>query len=347
MKDQNVKDIKERDFVDTTLLATRKTLAIAKNGKPYLMVTLQDNTGAIEGRVWDDAEHFFKRFEANSVVHVRGRANFYQGRPQLVMQSVETIPAEDVDLRDYLPSSKIDPETMLEEFLEIMSEVENPLLKELVKLFAEDEQFMKSFSLAPAAKAMHHVFIGGLLEHTLTSLRLAKQVIKLYEGLNADLVLLGLFFHDMGKTRELSYEHSFDYSDEGRLVGHINIGAIMLNEKIAMIPDFPVELKNHLLHIILSHHGLQEYGSPLVPQSLEAMVVHYIDDLDSKINSIQVHVDSAKREGTNWTEYHKLYERYFYTGPSTGDPADANPGGEEADYSVGRTAELFKKGKGG
>jgi 3'-5' exoribonuclease len=227
-----------------------------------------------------------------------------------------------------------------------VASVANPHLRQLLELFLADTEFFAAYRVAPAAKGMHHVYLGGLLEHSLAVVALVNQVVPLYPALNRDLLVVGALLHDIGKTREMSYARSFDYTDEGKLIGHITIGLEMITLKVASIPGFPPELAMLVKHLILSHHGQYEYGSPKRPKTLEATVLNYLDDMDAKINGITTHINKDSGAAGNWTAYHRLYDRYFFTGGS-GEEAEMPRVVPEAPapaaVAVNRPAEREKK----
>jgi 3'-5' exoribonuclease len=194
----------------------------------------------------------------------------------------------------------------------LISTLKDPDLGRLMNAFFHDEEILAQYRVAPAAKGMHHVYLGGLLEHSLAVAKLVDATVPLYDGLNRDLLIAGALLHDIGKVREMTYLRSFDYSDEGKLIGHITIGVEMLHERVTGLPGFPAELAMLLKHMILSHHGQYEYGSPKRPKTLEATILNYLDDLDSKINGIRTHIRKEPDNPSRWTSYHRLYDRYFF-----------------------------------
>jgi 3'-5' exoribonuclease len=196
--------------------------------------------------------------------------------------------------------------------LDICRQIKDPHLAQLLQLFWEDESFVKRFRMAPASKWLHHNYLGGLLEHTLSLVQLALEISNHYPGLNIDLLLTASIFHDLGKVDELSYHRSFDYSDEGRLLGHIVLGIERLEDKIRQLPDFPKDLSTLLKHFLLSHHGQYVWGSPKKPMTLEAVMLHFLDDMDAKINGIQQFIKKEVPEGARWSAYHRMFEQYFY-----------------------------------
>jgi 3'-5' exoribonuclease len=231
---------------------------------------------------------------------------------QLVISELRKMPEEDVDLGDFLPETDRDINIMVDELHALIATVSNSWLKSLLDVFFRDPALMALYRVAPAAKGMHHVYLGGLLEHSLAVASLVDAIVPLYNGLNRDLLVTGALLHDVGKVREMLFSRAFDYSDEGKLIGHITIGVEMIHERTCLIPGFPPELAMQLKHLILSHHGQYEYGSPKRPKTVEATVLNYLDDLDSKINGIRTHIRKEGEMQGNWTSYHRLYDRYFY-----------------------------------
>lgn len=304
--------IRERDQVETEFLVKDKIMAMAKNGKPYMTLRLMDKSGEIEGRVWDNVEQLSETFERDDFVRVRGKASVYLGKMQLVIAGLVRQPDSAVDLADFLPVSVRDRQEMRVQLGKVVSSIDNVYLKKLMESFLEDETFMERYEAAPAAKGMHHVYIGGLLEHSLAVASLVDAIMPLYPELDRNILVVGALLHDIGKVREMAYLRSFDYTDEGKLLGHITIGVEMVHEKVMGIKDFPGELELLIKHMILSHHGQYEYGSPKRPKTLEATVLNYLDDLDSKINGIRTHIQKEPAGEQRWTSYHRLYDRYFF-----------------------------------
>ncbi len=322
MKKTFAKDIQERDWVETPFLVREKITAMAKNGKPYLTLKLMDRSGEVEGRVWDRVEEFSAGFEKDDFVLVKGKASVYLGKMQLVVQELVRVSDEKVDIGDYLPVAERKPEEMVADLRSRVDSLRDPYLKGLMKAFVEDGEFLADYQTAPAAKTMHHVYLGGLLEHSLAVADLAEDICRRYPGLNRDLLVTGALLHDVGKVAELSYERAFDYTDEGKLLGHIVMGVELVEEKIRQVPGFPPLTRTLLKHLLLSHHGQYEFGSPKRPKTLEAVILNFLDDLDSKINGVRRHLDrEVGREGS-WTSYHRLYDRYFFREPQGGEPLE-------------------------
>ncbi|MBK5274475.1 MAG: HD domain-containing protein [Desulfuromonadales bacterium] len=312
MAKQFVAEIKDRDSVNAVFLVKDKIMAMAKNGKPYMNLRFMDKSGDIEAKVWDNVDLLDKQFDKDDFVQVRGKASVYMNKMQVVVAEITKIPEEQVNLADFLPESPRDNQEMRRELLEVIAGLGNPHLQRLMESFSADAAFMDLYCMAPAAKGMHHVYLGGLLEHSLALVRLVKTIVPLYSGINEDLLIVGALLHDVGKIHEMSYERAFDYTDEGKLIGHITIGVEMVSEQIRLIEGFPRELALLLKHMLLSHHGLYEYGSPKRPKTVEATILNYLDDMDSKINGIQAHIAKESVSTSRWTAYHRLYDRYFF-----------------------------------
>lgn len=314
MKNLFASQIQERDWVDTIFLVRDKIVGMAKNGKPYLTLKLMDRTGEVEGRIWDRVDEFASQFERDDFVKVAGKASLYMGKMQLVIQELAKLRDESVDLADFLPVAARPADEMQADLKSRVASIADPFLRALLQTFLDDREFLAAYSRAPAAKAMHHVYLGGLLEHSLAVASLADDICKRYPGLNRDLLVTGALLHDVGKVNELRYVRSFEYTDVGKLIGHIVIGVEMIEEKIRSLPGFPLELAILLKHLLLSHHGQYEFGSPKRPKTLEAVVLNFIDDLDSKINGVRTHLDKEPDSESAWTQYHRFYDRYFFKG---------------------------------
>ncbi len=309
-----VKDINPGDSVNDTFLVMEKNMASSQKGNPYLAIKLRDNTGDVDGRVWDNAVELNRRFKRGDIVGIQSRAISYRNVIQLSISDIECIDESLFNPADYFPSSKLNIEEMFEDIMNFVGTVETPPLKALLDLIFGDEEIASLFKNAPAAKGFHHFYIGGLLEHTLSVVQLLGMTATHYSEANRDLIITGGMLHDIGKIKELSFSKMIDYTDEGRLIGHISLGLELINEKIARIEDFPEQLAMELRHIILSHHGVLEYGSPKRPKTLEALIVNFIDDLDAKVNAFQTFIESSTDDESDWTPFHRLLERFIYKG---------------------------------
>ncbi len=314
MSKQFVSEIKDRDPVNAVFLVKDKILAMAKNGKPYMNLRLMDKSGDIEAKVWDNTELLDKQFDKDDFVSVRGKASVYMNKMQVVIAEIAKVPEEQVVLADFLPLSPRPLDEMRQELIDTVAALGNPHLKKLMEAFLADESFLRLYCQAPAAKGMHHVYLGGLLEHSLSLVKLSQAIVPLYGGINEDLLVVGSLLHDVGKIFEMSFSRSIDYTDAGKLLGHISIGVELVDEKIRVVDGFPRELALLLKHMLLSHHGQYEYGSPKRPKTIEATILNYLDDLDSKINGIKAHIAKETVSTSRWTAHHRLYDRYFFKG---------------------------------
>ncbi|MCX5831858.1 MAG: HD domain-containing protein [Deltaproteobacteria bacterium] len=307
-----IRDIKSGDKVGDYFLVAEKNLAFSQKGAPYLNVRLKDKTGELDGKIWDNAREWDKAFKKGDIVRIEARSANYKNVIQLSIMELKKAADEDITLSDYLPAARRDGGEMLAELMIIVESVDNPHLKALLNAFFRDEEIADLFKRAPAAKGFHHIYLGGLLEHTLSVARLLDLACAQYEGIDRDLLLTGGILHDIGKIYELSYGRTVDYTDEGRLVGHIVMGAEMVDKRIAALEDFPAHLALKLRHVMLSHHGDLEYGSPKRPKTVEALIVHFMDDLDAKVNAFQEFIAAAPDDESGWTPYHRLLERFIY-----------------------------------
>lgn len=337
MKKIFVNEIKENEKVESTFLVKQKSISFTKAGTPYLNLALIDKTGEVNGKVWELAEKLAKLFQKDDFIKIKSTAVTYQNSLQLNISSIIPLSPSEIDITNFLPQAKNDIEQTFLKLKAIIEEVSNAHLKKLLDLFIADDQLIRLFKLAPAAKKMHHVYLGGLLEHTLSLSNLILQISKHYARLNVDLLLTGGILHDIGKIHELTYSRSFDYSDSGRLIGHITLGVEMINEKIRLIPDFPQELAVELRHLIISHHGEYQYGSPKRPKTLEAFILYYLDDLDAKVEEIQSFIQREEENQSKCAGYHQMLERYIYKTLDSKYQKDSESKQEEGNYSQSHT----------
>jgi 3'-5' exoribonuclease len=291
-------------------LVASKNLGVTKGGSSYLTLKLLDRSGEIEARVWERADDLARGFDKNDFVRVRGQATLFQGKVQIRVQDVSRVEESKVAAEDFLPKSANDPETMLTELQTILRGIKNPHLLALAEACFADDELMRLLKQAPGAKTIHHPYLSGLLEHTLSLLKLILKVVENYRGVDVDLLLIGGFLHDIGKIYEFSFDRAFDYTDAGQLLGHLVMEVELVTKKIDTIPEFPVELALLVKHMLVSHHGAYEFGSPKLPQTLEAVILHSLDDLDGKIQAIQNMPE--KEPGSKWTAFHRAYGRSFY-----------------------------------
>ncbi|MCD6378704.1 MAG: HD domain-containing protein [Planctomycetes bacterium] len=305
------------EVVDDIFLVRDKDLRTTKKGDLYITCTLCDRTGQLPARMWQATESTFEHIPNDGFLHVQGRCEDYRGMLQFVIDACRPYPAEKVNLSDFLRMTENDVEEMWAELLEILRSIKDEYINLLIKKFISEKQFVAAFKKVPAGLQVHHPFIGGLLEHTLNVVRAAKAILPLYPELNADLVLAGAFLHDVGKVAELMAGTSIRYTDYGQLVGHISIGVIMVAQKAEEVAreigkPFPAKTLHLLEHIILSHHGTGEYGSPKLPAIPEAFLVHYLDNLDAKIFMATQAIEEDRNEAESFTTYQRQLETRIY-----------------------------------
>lgn len=308
-----VNQIKDGQTVEDVFLVKDTGRAETRAGKPYLMLTLTDRTGEIAGRLWENVETFAEVCEPGNLVLVSGQAQGFRGAVQVKIDSVDRVDKKEIDIGLFLQGSKRSIEKMAAEINRLAKTVKDPYCRKLLLTFFKDHSFFEKFQQAPAAKSMHHAYLGGLLEHTLGVAQLAGMLADFYPMLDRDLLVTGALLHDIGKTRELAHGvHLIDYTDSGRLVGHLVMGVEMVQDMIRTIPDFPEDLATRLIHLILSHHGRYEFGSPTLPMISEAFVLHFLDDLDAKLNFLGRLEEQAPEPGYQWTDFQRTLERFLF-----------------------------------
>jgi 3'-5' exoribonuclease len=269
----------------------------------------------LNGRMWQATEAVYTALPKPGFIHIEGRSELYQNNLQIVVNSVSVVDAGKVNLEDFLARTDKDTKQMFEEVKKIVSQIKNPQLKALIGEFLADAELMEKFRDAPAAVKIHHDYLGGLLEHTHNMLRVAVAILPLYPQVQGDLVLAGIFLHDMGKTEELSYDMAFTYTDSGQLIGHIALTLLMMNKKAAALSAKGITIDKQVLdalgHIILSHHGVYEFGSPKLPATPEAFMVYYIDDLDAKVSQVTTAIENEPGE-SDWTAWKSALQTRLY-----------------------------------
>lgn len=302
-----IADLREGDHISGIYLCKNKQNLKTKAGKSYYSMLLQDKTGTLDAKVWD-LNNGIEHFESMDFIKVDGLITSFQGALQVNVRRVRRTQEQEYDIRDYLPTSRFDIEEMMKELVEIIQTIKNPYLKTLLdSFFVKDKDFIKSFKAHSAAKSVHHGFVGGLLEHTLSVTKLCDFYCKRYPILNRDLLLTAAMCHDIGKTTELSLFPENDYTDEGQLIGHIVKGTEMIHDRIRDIPNFPQVLANELKHCILAHHGELEYGSPKKPALVEALALNLADNTDAKMETMTEFFAGAM-DGSEWIGYNRLFE---------------------------------------
>lgn len=319
-----IKDLKPGERVEDEVFRIHaKDLRTTTNGSLYIHAVLADRTGQILARQWQATEDLFAQMAENGFMRFKGRTENYKGNLQFIIDAMRPAEAGSYDVADFLPTTKNDIDQMWARLTEILRGVKDPALRALLAEFMKDEALMADFRRAPAALSLHHAYLGGLLEHTLSVLEVALRVIPHYPKLSLDLVLTGLFLHDIGKAGELTFETSIGYSDEGQLLGHITQAVIWIDRKAEAAgarlgKPFPAELKQVLQHIVLSHHGRYEFGSPKLPAIPEAIAVHYLDNLDAKVTMFLAEIENDADPVGRWTNYNKALETKIYKPDATG-----------------------------
>jgi 3'-5' exoribonuclease len=305
MKDFYIGDCSryENKVITSSFVVVTKQIKPKKTGEPYLALTLGDRSGQIEAKMWDNVEDVLDAFEQDEFVKVKGLINKYKQRFQLTIHKVRKLGESEIEFADYLPKTTKDIDELWRTLTDFVATFQNPHLKALVQAFMADPQIAAAYRNAPAAKTLHHAYIGGLLDHVVSLFRSCDLMCGNYHRINRDLLLTGAFLHDIGKIHELTYNRSFSYTDKGQLLGHIVIELEMLQAKLTLLPDFPDELKTMVEHLILSHHGQYEFGSPKLPMFPEALMLHYLDDLDSKMEAMRAHFEREAALDSPWTGY--------------------------------------------
>ena len=329
-----VSDIQEGTPVVSFFLVRQMQVRQKRGGGSYATFLLADRTGEVPAVLWEGIDDVVETVGEGDVVKIQGMAGSYQGARQLTLSKLRPAQPTEIDLEDYHPRSAMDPDELLQGLRATVGRFENPFLKQLLSDILASDAVWPSLREAPAAKTIHHATLGGLLEHTASVDGLCERLAEHYPAVDHDMLLAGAILHDIGKIREFTWERGFDYTDAGRLVGHITLGVLLVEEHVRRIAEFPAALADRLAHCILSHHGELEWGSPKRPKTLEAMVLHYAEDLDGKINAFLgfslAHPD-PQRPG--WTEFNRAMDRCLYFGPIPGAPTE--PISDDAPGPVG------------
>lgn len=321
-----INDMRPGDLMeDQVFLVASKDLRTTTQGSLYIHAILADRSGQIPARFWQATQGIFDAMPEGGFIRLKGRAENYKGNMQFIIDAVRPVDAADVDLEEFLPRSDKDVEQMWARLLEIMRSVENEHLLALVAEFANDEAFVLAFKRAPAATQLHHAYLGGLLEHTLSLLEAVVAIAPLYPDVSRDLALTGAFLHDVGKTAELSYKTNFSYTDEGQLIGHLVQAAGWIDRRAADAAaktgkPFPPDLRAVLQHIVVSHHGTHEFGSPKLPAVPEAVLIHHLDNIDAKMNFMFRMIREDANDQSDWTQYVRSLSTRVYKRDVTAAP---------------------------
>jgi 3'-5' exoribonuclease len=322
----------ENKVITSSFVVISKQVKPKKSGEPYLALTLGDRTGQIEAKMWDNVEDSIGAFEQEDFLKIKGLLNKYKHRFQITIHKLRRLSEAEVDYSDYLPKTTKDIGELWQTLASFVGSFQNPHLKALVEAFMSDPEIAEAYRNAPAAKSLHHAYIGGLLDHVVSLFRSCDLMCRNYPQVNRDLLLTGAFLHDIGKIHELTYNRSFSYTTKGQLLGHMVIELEMLQAKLAQLPDFPEELKTLVEHLIISHHGHYEFGSPKLPMFPEALMLHYLDDLDSKMESMRAHFERESGSEGAWAGYNPSLARPLLNTAKFLDhkPAVENAEGSEA-----------------
>lgn len=319
MSRRYVNQLSHGDSVDEAFLVADKQLRANRQGNLYLQLELRDKTGCVGARLWNATEELARTFEPGDYLLVRGKTQIFQGSLQVILTHIEVMDASRVEPEDFLPQSSQNVGKLYNRLRDVLLGMHDPHLRALVECFLIDEEFVAKFTAAPAGIKNHHAYQGGLLEHVVTMLNVADKILGFYPDVDRDLLLTGIFLHDVGKIEELSYDRAFAYTDEGQLVGHLVMGVEMLRDKVERTADltgepFPNELLLRLKHMIVSHHGALEYGSPKLPMTLEAVALHYLDNLDAKLHAFGREIRDDPVRESSWTPYQQSTGRRLFKG---------------------------------
>jgi 3'-5' exoribonuclease len=314
-----VNELKDGDAVDEVFLLADKQLRANRNANLYLLAQLRDRTGVVSGLMWNVAEDAVSHVSAGDFVHVKGKVQLYQGNLQLILTAIQKAPSDGMDPSEFHPRGGQDVDKLMARLREILLSIEEPPLRMLMECFLIDERLMADLARAPAGIKAHHAFHGGLLEHVVTILEVARRIRDLYPKVDFNLLLAGIFLHDLGKIREMSYDATFAYTDEGQLLGHLVIGVEILTQKIAEVSRltgeaFPHETALRLKHLILSHHGSYEFGSPKLPMTPEAIALHHLDNLDAKLFEFTRNIEEDPNSDSSWTPFSARLDRKIFKG---------------------------------
>ena len=310
-----INQIEPGETIDDIYIIRDPILRSTTRGDLYIAMFISDRSGQLNGRMWQATETIYKTLPKPGFVHIQGRSELYQNNLQIIVNNVSVVDASKVNIDDFLARTDKDTKQMFEEVKKIVGRMKNPQLKALAEQFLSDEKLMDKFCNAPGGMKLHHDYIGGLLEHTHNMLQVAVAILPFYPKVQADLVLAGIFLHDIGKTEELSYDMAFSYTDSGQLIGHIVKSLLIINQKADTLRSKGTQIEQATLdalgHIILSHHGVYEFGSPKLPATPEAFMVYYIDDMDAKISQVMAAIDNEASD-SDWTAWKSALQTRLY-----------------------------------
>jgi 3'-5' exoribonuclease len=333
MSRRYVNELNNGDSVDDIFLVVQKQTRANRQGNHYLFLELRDRTGSIDARLWNVPENTPFGFAEGDYVRARGKVQLFQGALQMIMTHVEHHSGQGIDAADFIPQSLVNPVLLLKQLREMIFKIDNVHLKALCDALLMDDVLVTKLMAAPAGIKNHHAYHGGLLEHIVTLMQVSQSVIPFYPILDHDLIMVGILLHDLGKVDELAYDRAYSYTDEGQLIGHLVMGVELLSAKILeaeKLTDetFPKELALRLKHMIVSHHGTLEFGSPKVPMTPEALFLHHIDNLDAKIHAITRELEDHPHRDSTWTPYQNSLNRRLFKGAGAEALGHATPDAE-------------------
>lgn len=319
MSRRYIRQFADGDSLDDVFLLGDKQLRTNRQGNPYLQVEIRDRSGQMTARLWNAGENLARQFDTGDFIHARGKVQLYQGGLQVILSQISPVEGQKFDMADFLPHTEQDLAKLQERLKALLGKIAQPHLKALAEVFLMDADLMTRLSAAPAGVRNHHAYVGGLLEHVVKLLEIGDHVFPLYPGLDKDLAQMGIFLHDLGKIRELAFDKTFAYSDEGQLIGHLVIGVELLNEKLAEVErlmgePLPRELILRLKHMIVAHHGSYEFGSPKLPMTPEAIALAALDNFDAKVHSFLRDIREDKNSTSAWTPFNQALQRKLYKG---------------------------------
>lgn len=309
-----VEDIRPGDSVEQAFLVREKDLRTSRSGSLYIDLDLMDRTGVVSAKFWDASQLLYESFARGDFVAVEAIAESYRDKLQLVVTHLRRLEPSQADIAEFLPQTKKDVRALLGRLREVAARVQSPHLRALLAAFLDDEEFVARFKVVPGGVSIHHASLGGLLEHTVALVELALVVGERYPNLDRDLLVAGCVLHDIGKVESYDCSQGFRYTDAGGLIGHLPLGASMVERRAGAISGFPRPLLDHLLHMVLSHHGDYQFGSPVLPATAEAIALHYLDNLDAKLNAFETAVLGDMDETDEWTEWSRVFNRRLFKG---------------------------------
>ncbi|MFN3157895.1 MAG: 3'-5' exoribonuclease YhaM family protein [Rubinisphaera brasiliensis] len=313
-----INEINDGELIEEIFVLADKQLRANRNGDTYLLADLRDKTGSLHGLLWNISEDSVAHINAGDYVKVKGKVQLYNGNLQIILTRIDAVNETQIDLNDFQAGSSQDVEKMFSRLTELLRSISDPQLRRLMEAFLDDETLMMHLKNVPAGVKAHHAYLGGLLEHVVNLMEAGDRICGLYPSVSRDLLLVGIFLHDLGKVRELTYDGTFAYTDEGQLIGHLIIGVELLNEKLNQLlstgESVDEEKILRIKHLIASHHGTYEFGSPKLPMTPEAILLHHLDNIDAKVNEFTSMIESDPNRQSHWTPFNPRMDRKLFKG---------------------------------